>query len=233
MLALASIEVQAQQQEFKPSVGIGVRGGLNFSTVIFEPTINQSSVQGYSGGFLINYYAERNVGLQLEFNYNQLGWKYGIKDDGISIFDYERQIESYQINLLTNIYIGKKTVRPVLDLGPYIAFHQGYSEKYLLGSAPEIEASDEIPLGEPQFFGKDIDNKFDLGFNVSLGVGVYTPVGQFLIKGRFCKGLNNIFGEYPLEGNFRTSSFQTFSLDVSYTYPIKFKKVQREIVLKK
>ncbi len=206
------------QTEFRPSLGLGFHGGMNLSTVDFIPSIKQSNVIGYSGGFVINYTAERSVGLQLELNYSQRGWT----DENDSLGQYTRNMTFYEIPFLTHVYFGKRLVRVNFDLGPYVAFHQEYTEEYEASRIPnELLEPDTIILGYRTYYGEPIESNFDYGFLVGGGIGFNTKAGEFQLMFRYSQGLSNVFKKYP-EGNFRFSQMESVHFGFAWIYPIYF-----------
>lgn len=207
------------QEEFRPYIGIGFHGGLNSAIVDFEPSIDQSAINVYAAGIILNYIAEKNVGLQTELNFVQRGWQ----DENDSLGSYSRTMNFIEIPLLTHIYIGSKFFRVTAELGPYIAFNQGFSEEYAASLIPDDPYPDSIVLGYRNYYGQDIDSKLDYGFIGGGGIGVITKFGEFQLKVRYTKSLINIFEPYPV-GNFRFSSMESIYFGFSWVQPIYFNK---------
>lgn len=210
---------------FRPQLGIGFHAGLNRSSVDFMPSSGQEAINLYSYGFLINYMSEPHLGVQLELNMSQRGWQ--LKNDTVSI--YSRTMSYFEIPILTHINIEIKNFRINFDLGPYVAFYQGGSDKYT--KIPRSEQNHTIGnanipssprLGEITYYGKDIDNKFDYGFMGGIGFGYNTILGEFQLRFRYTQGMKSIFTKYP-EGNFRFSQMHSFYFGAAYCYTFKFK----------
>lgn len=209
------------QFDFNDYIQIGVSGGYNLSTVVCEPPINDSYIGGINTGFIINYFAEKNIGIQLELNYAQRGWK---DVDVSTVGNYERIINYLEIPLLAHAswHIGK--FRFQLDIGPYIAFQNSFTENYDESLVPDdLITKDTIILGERTYYGQNVDNTFDYGFLVGAGPGLSTKYGEFQLRFRFVQGMQSIFNTYP-EGNFRFSQMRTIHAGFAYVYTLPVKK---------
>ena len=82
---LVGLPVRAQLQDPRHNLAIGINGGVNLSSVSFEPSIKQKTFITPSVGVTVRYISERYFkilcGIQGEINYSQRGWKENI-DDG-------------------------------------------------------------------------------------------------------------------------------------------------------
>jgi hypothetical protein len=204
--------------DFHPQLGIGLHAGINRSNVNFVPTMRQEAVNLYAAGIIVNYISEPYLGLQLECNLSQKGWQ----ESNDSTGSYSRTINYLEIPFLTHIYIPVKKALISFDLGPYIAFSQGFSEDY----DPSLRANpvtDTLQLGVINFYGKEIDHPFDYGFMGGIAAGYNSPVGEFQIRFRYSQSLSNIFKKFP-DGNFRYSQNSCFYVGVVYCYSITLKK---------
>lgn len=204
------------QFDFDDYIQVGVSGGYSLSTVDFQPGIQQSNLGGIHGGLILNYFAEKNVGIQLEVNYAQRGWQ-DYHDD---IGTYKRQMNYFEIPLLAHFSWHISNFRVQLDVGPYVGFQSSYTEEYdeslgLPGSVP----ADTIILGDRTYYGKPADNEFDYGFMAGLGPAYSTKVGEFQLRLRYVQSLQSIFDQYP-EGNFRFSQMRSMYAGFAWVYPI-------------
>ena len=73
--AVHATDGRAQRPTFREEWAAGVTGGINYSTVFFAPKVHQSPMQGFNGGVALRWITERNLGLQLEAGFRQLGWR--------------------------------------------------------------------------------------------------------------------------------------------------------------
>ena len=78
------LPARAQVGEARSDLAIGVNGGINLSSVTFNPTIKTTNLMGMCGGLAIRYPCEKYFtaicALQMEINYAQRGWKEDIED---------------------------------------------------------------------------------------------------------------------------------------------------------
>lgn len=130
----AGIPVHAQLQDPRHNLAIGINGGVNLSSVSFEPSIKEKTFLTPSFGVTIRYISERYLkmfcGIQAEINYSQRGWKENI-DDGTGD-TYQRSMNYVEVPLMAHLAFGKDKgygARFVLNLGPQIGYLLGESEK--------------------------------------------------------------------------------------------------------
>ena len=76
---VVGLPVRAQLQDQRHNLAIGINGGVNLSSVSFEPSIKQKTFITPSVGVTVRYISERYFkilcGIQGEINYSQRGWK--------------------------------------------------------------------------------------------------------------------------------------------------------------
>ena len=101
-----------QSRLVNPEMYVGASAGATGSMIFFNPTVAQTYIQGYTGGLMFRYIAEKNVGVQAELNFSQGGWKEA---------EFSRQLNYIELPFLTHIYIGKKT-RFIINAGPKVAY---------------------------------------------------------------------------------------------------------------
>jgi hypothetical protein len=75
LLVQFSLFSQAQDVPFKKEFFLGARGGMIFSNVKFKPNVEQDLYIGNSAGFIFRMISEPHVGIQIELNYINKGWK--------------------------------------------------------------------------------------------------------------------------------------------------------------
>jgi hypothetical protein len=213
-----TLYVQGQNNsDFRPQLGIGFQGGINRSSVIFDPSIKQAPVNLQTYGLVLNYISEKYLGVQVELNMTQRGWS----ESQDSLGSYSRTINYFEIPIMTHIYAPIKKFRINFDLGPYISFFNSYTEKYDK-NLRHNPADDTIRPGEIRYYGVNIDNTFDYGFVAGIGVGYHSILGEFQFRFRFTQGLTSIFYRYP-ESSFNSSESRSYCLGFSYFYTFTFK----------
>lgn len=159
--------------------------------------------------------AEEYAGIQVEFNLSQRGWQ-----ETDTAYTYTRNAEYFEIPVLTHLSFGKKRLRYIINLGPYIAFHRNFTESIeLLIPGATVPVNDSVN----SYYGQAPDSPIDLGFMVDGGIGVNTSIGIFQVKARYSYGMVNVFNKYP-DGAFRTSLMRNLYFGVSYCYNFNFRE---------
>jgi hypothetical protein len=194
------------QSNFIPETYLGIKQGLNISRVSFDPAVSQDVYSGYGGGFLFKHISQKSLGIQVEFNYIQAGWKTTFD----SIGSYERRLNYLQLPLLTQINIGNRKSRVIINLGPSFAYLLTENEKTDMD-----DNSEEIP-----FVGMKVRNIFDYGLCFDIGFMQKTAIGSFQMTGRMVQSLNSLF-ETAGDAPYRTSMNQVFEVNLSYMLEFK------------
>ncbi len=149
------------------------------------------------------YASEPLVGIMLEFNYIQKGWK--ILPD--SSERYSRRISYYELPFMTHIVIGKSKSKLIINLGPYASYLNTEDEKTNI-------SNDSL-----KFVGYPADRKFDFGYCLGIGYEYRTKVGIFGIETRYYNSLTNIFIR-STEIPYFASRNQTLTIGVKYSIRI-------------
>ncbi|MCC8199598.1 MAG: PorT family protein [Tannerellaceae bacterium] len=172
------------QQSFTQEVSIGGSFGMGFASVGFTPKVKQNMLQTYHGGITGRWISEKNVGLQLEVNFNQQGWNEEFDDPS---YYYKRTINYLEIPFLTHIYVGNRRVRFVMNLGPKVG--------YAFSESTSENLNGEAPLPNTMTVQRDsgIQQKFDWGLCGGPGLEVRTGIGNFVLEGRYYYALGNIY----------------------------------------
>lgn len=189
----AGIPVHAQRQDPRHNLAIGINGGVNLSSVSFEPSIKEKTFLTPSFGVTIRYISERYLkmfcGIQAEINYSQRGWKENI-DDGTGD-TYQRSMNYVEVPLMAHLAFGKDKgygARFVLNLGPQIGYLLGESEK-----KSEAWHPNERPSGVIWQYGKMAESKFDYGIVGGVGIEARTGIGNILLEARYYFGLSDFY----------------------------------------
>ena len=90
---------------------------IQFSRVNYNVAIVQGIQEGFSGGLILQYLSQRQLGIQLEVNYRQRGLL-----ASTSAYRVSRQQDYLEIPFMTHFALGKKSFRVVLNLGSYLSF---------------------------------------------------------------------------------------------------------------
>jgi hypothetical protein len=169
-----STSLIAQVRLAKPEMYVGVNGGVTGSMVMFNPVVAQTYLQGYNGGLVFRYIAEKNVGMQAELNYSQRGWK---EASGL----FAKQLNYIELPFLTHIYMGNKN-RFFINLGPKISYL--LSEKVLVNG---ISNSTEIQQTTA------VQNAFDYGLCGGIGFLFNIKGNQLQLDTRAYYALSDIY----------------------------------------
>ena len=78
ILTVIPFSLFSQARLDKPEIYLGANVGVTESMVMFNPAVVQGYLQGYNGGIVFRYIAEKNVGMQIELNFSQRGWSESI-----------------------------------------------------------------------------------------------------------------------------------------------------------
>jgi hypothetical protein len=151
VLVTLSTSAFAQSRLITPEIYVGANFGVTESMVTFNPSVKQGFLQGYNGGVVFRYIAEKNVGMQAELNFSQRGWK---ESSGL----YTRQLNYIELPFMTHIYIGKKN-RFFINLGPKISYL--ISEKTILNETTNSTELQQIT---------SVQHPFDYGLCGGIGV---------------------------------------------------------------
>lgn len=220
LIATTTMLLAQQNDLFKPQFSIGVGAGPIFSTVDFEPSVPQTTLQGLSGGVSIKYISEKHLGVLAELNYTQRGWT-----EDFSEFPknpdhaYSRTLSYIELPLMTHIYFGNK-VKFLLNVGPQLSYMFG--EKATMNDAlskyitEQREKDPDAPIGlqyEP------VESKFDYGLLAGVGISFDTGVGSFNLEGRYYFGLGDSFDSSRSKaGNFSRSAHRYFAGKLTYYF---------------
>lgn len=151
----------AQNRLIQPEMYVGLNYGKVGSMVTFNPTVSQTYILGNTGGLVFRYIAEKNVGVQIELNYSQRGWK---EADDL----FEKQLNYIELPFLTHIYIGRKS-QFFINLGPKISFL--LSEKDIIPASISSTSHQQI---------YPIDNHFEYG--VCFGLGYLVKINKNIVQ---------------------------------------------------
>ena len=192
---LVGLPVRAQLQDPRHNLAIGINGGVNLSSVSFEPSIKQKTFITPSVGVTVRYISERYFkilcGIQGEINYSQRGWKENI-DDGTGD-TYQRTMNYIEVPLLAHLAFGKDKgngARFIINLGPQVGFLLGEKEFY---SDLSTWDTTNRPQGTDEQYGKFADRKFDYGIVGGGGLEIRTGIGHFLLEARYYFGLSDFY----------------------------------------
>ena len=215
---LLSITSQAQVEQPRKILEIGIAGGLNINSMEFQPSIRQGMLMGANGGISLRYTSEKYFSMicaaQLEVNFSQRGIKEDF-DDGTKNF-YSRTLNYIEVPVFAHVSWGKEKqgLQFFLNLGPQFGFLLGESERSEGDWETSLRPESIRPL-----YGKIAENKFDYGIAGGLGIELKTKAGNFFIEGRYYYGLADIFNNSKLD-DFGRSANKTINVRLGYSIVI-------------
>lgn len=171
---------QTKQNDFDPYSNFGIRQGINYTSVLFSPGVEQGLQLGYTGGLVYKYQNQKRVGLQIELNYTQKGWKENL--DTVSN-SYSRTMDYIELPFMTHIVLGKKNTKFYINLGTTFG--------YLLSEKEDLVVKNESFRRE--YYEKEIEQKFDYSGLGELGLVIHSGIGQFQTGFRFQWTLTDLF----------------------------------------
>lgn len=193
----------AAQSDFRiyPEYAVGVRGGVVFSFMNFEPRVKQPSMPvSFHAGAQFRMISEKYFGIKLELNYIQRG--FATVENKVSCY---RRLDYIELPFMSHITFGTKLFRYFIDLGPSVS--------YLLNDSRDAN-------GTQQHHTKPIQNRFDYAIVAGTGFEFNTRYGIYTIDARYSFGLGNIFKSTAAD-YFKTSSNQNITVSLAYLFPIR------------
>ena len=216
--AFARTGVQAQNT-FRHEWTLGGSAGVSFPSVSLRPKIIQGTWAGYNGGLTVRWITEKNLGLQLEVNLSQKGWKEDIKmmDEQGSLSmpnPYYNRIMNYiDIPLYTHIYFGSDKARFFVNLGPQAGF-------FVYETTDQNLNGERIPNRPNEQHTMPVENKFEWGLGGGPGMEFRSGIGYFLLEGRYFYALSDFYGTRRGDA-FSKASNQVISVKITYLIPLK------------
>ncbi|MGY6742354.1 MAG: outer membrane beta-barrel protein [Cecembia sp.] len=190
---------------------VGIRGGVSSSEITYRyrlgrPPINTSGVRHSTFAFVVEHFAQKNAGLQLEFQHITLGYTQENELQQVNQSDWEY----LKMPVLSNFYFGNKG-RFHIKLGP----HFGY-----LMQAKDVRREFE---GDETFmptYGQPGDNPNRLMYGLNLGAGLSKLFGKSTLAGDV--RLSYEFGR-P-ESQDRIFDMNTTTLEITLSYLFQLRK---------
>ena len=169
VLALLVLPVMVQGQ-----TSFGIRGGYSVSSMSYRyssgrPAVSTSGISAPTFAFVMEHFAGKNAGIQIEVQYLTLGFT---QTDTILIGTNRTEMNYLKMPVLSNFYVGRGG-RFHIKLGP----HFGY-----LLNATDVQREFEGPLFLPTYGGRrDKPRKFMYG--LTAGAGLSSLFGKSTIEG--------------------------------------------------
>lgn len=187
-----SLSCWAQLGEERHNLSVGFNGGMNMSSVNFDPKIKQNTESGITGGVTFRYITEKYFsmicGVQVEVNYSQRGWNEKIEDE--SGMTYDRSMSYIEVPFMAHLAFGKdepnKGLQFFINAGPQFSYFLKDKENM----SDNFDVSKRVIREQ---YGKTVDNKFEYGIIGGAGFDLNTKVGHFILEGRYFYGLADFF----------------------------------------
>ena len=223
LLVFESIAAMAQVGEPRRDFSIGGTVGYTLNRVSFVPRIKQaykgSPMFGFATRFVCEKYFKTICAVQLEAQYCNLGWKEVIEDGTNN--QYYRDMHYIQVPILMQMGWGRerKGFKFIFELGPQLGIYLSGTEHKDAGGEGSVWDPTHRPNSVNYQYDKDVDNKFDYGIAGGAGLEFSSPIGHFIIGGRFYYGLGDFF-DNSKKGKFGRSANQTISVRLAYLFDI-------------
>lgn len=212
----ASAQVGDRRNDFS----VGVSAGYTMNTMSFVPKIKQAQKGSPTFGFASRYICEKYFsticGVQVELQYNNLGWKEIIEDNSDNT--YYRDMKYLQVPILMQMGWGKEQngLKFLFEAGPQFGMFLSDTE-HMGGEGVWFPYN--RPNGVNAQYGLEVDNKLEYGITAGLGMEFSNPLGHFLLQGRYYYGLGDAF-DNSKRGKFGRSASQTIGVRLTYLFDI-------------
>ncbi len=213
-----TLPAAAQLGEERHNFAVGINGGMNLSSVSFQPRIKQGMLKGMNIGGTLRYTSEKYFGmicgLQLEANYSQRGWKEKIEDGSDNT--YSRTMNYVEVPFMAHLAFGKdalnRGVKFFVNLGPQFGLFLNDEEKM-------SDNWDISGRNVSEQYGKEPEKRFDYGIIGGLGLEVSTGIGHFLLEGRYYYGLADFYNNSKRD-YFERSAHTIIGVKMTYLFDI-------------
>lgn len=206
------------QSHYSSNVAFGVKGGADFSKVMFNPTVKQKFQQGIVGGVMFRYIEENHFGLIAELNYVQRGWKENFEE---APYDYSRTLNYIELPVMAHIFFGRRG-RFFFNAGPQVSIFLSESTKSNFNVA-DIATLPDFPYINRMNsqLSMPVTQKMDYGISAGLGSEFnINKRNSLAIEARFYFGLGNIMPSKRSDV-FGSSNQMTVSATVGYWFRVK------------
>lgn len=180
-------QAQQSKSEFRPRLMVGPTAGINLSSVIFQPKIDQTLKMGFDAGVVLRYDVVPYAGIWLEVDYSMRGWK-EVPDMYPDRY-YEQTLSFVNIPFMTHFMIGSGPLKITIDGGTHFGVLLGESNRN------NFPTADETPLEKvfTRHHGIAVQKKFAWGIGGGVGAEYHLP--KMIIGARlsYVYGLGELF----------------------------------------
>lgn len=198
----------------KPKIALGFRGGGTSATGSFSPGISTQSVLTYGGGLVMQYFHEKSLGLQIEVNYDERGYK-EVKQDTLL---YQRDFSYVSVPSFMHLYMPIGNLHVFGFVGPEVS--------YLLNSGTTIFDEEAEEKQRENYLEKE-PNQFTIQLVGGGGLAYWSKIGLFQADVRFYTGLTDML-KRPNRISTESSFHRGFGISFSYMIPISGFKEKKE-----
>ena len=182
------------KEPFRPRFMIGATGGMNFSNVLLQPSLQEEMHLGYDAGIILRYDVTSFAGLWLEVDYSSRGWVE--VSDAFPGYRYDRTINFLHVPMMTHFMIGSGPFKVTVDAGAHFGYYLGESSTETPPDDPSagqpFSGHHETPVQKPFFWG------------VGGGLGAEYHFGRHFVAG--LRG-SYVYGFGDLFNNTRSDTF--------------------------
>ena len=212
---LFALPAAAQLGEERHNFAVGINGGLNMSSVSFNPKIKLNTLNTMSMGVTMRYMSEKYFkmmcGVQMEINYSQRGWDEKIEDDSGN--SYSRTMNYLEIPFMAHLAFGRdRGVQFFVHAGPQIGF-------FISDTRKKNDAWNNY-TSTPEQHDKNVENKFDYGITGGAGLELRTKAGNFLVEGRYYYALSDFY-KSTKKDYFSRAAHGTITVKLTYLFDLK------------
>lgn len=206
------------QTHYSSNVAVGVKGGMDFSQVFFNPKVKQKFLPGATAGLMIRYIEENHFGLIGELNFAQRGWQENFEEDP---FNFSKTLDYIDLCFMAHIFFGNRG-RFFFNAGPQVGYYLG--ERVKSNFNPEemgsISGFPNVNRINQQMI-EPVTIKMDYGISAGLG-GEFNinRKNSLSVECRFYFGLANIFSSKRAD-YFNASNQMSLSATLGYWFRIK------------
>jgi hypothetical protein len=128
---------------------------------------------------------------------------------------YDNKLDYIELPLLTHINIGSGSLRGLFNIGPYLGY-----------ALNRKETTTDLNSGESETytytFDSDLDNRFDFGLLVGLGLEYRLSFGKFAAEARYSWSFSDLDKNKIRQSE--VSQFRVLGVLMRFTVPINAKK---------
>ncbi|MFD2200053.1 outer membrane beta-barrel protein [Shivajiella indica] len=196
-------------------ISVGFRGGISSSSVTYRyqlgrAAINADGIRDFTYAFVIEYFGQKNAGLQLEIQSLTLGYTQENDSLGVNISEWNY----LKVPILSNFYFGNRG-RFHIKIGPHFG--------YLLNAVDVQRDYENPPTGLPTY-GQEGDDPNKFMYGLTLGAGLSNLFGKSTLAGDV--RLAYEFGRPESQDRIFDMNSTTLEISITYLFLIRKRKNQ-------